>query len=63
VCVCVCVRVCVCVSVPVVVPVAQRPDGDLEGLPHGVQVVLHHLRFVADGEPERETHAVSTLAR
>lgn len=39
---------------PVVVPVAQRPDGDFEGLPHRVQGVLHHLRLVADGEPETQ---------
>lgn len=37
---------------PVVVSVAQRSDGDFEGLPHWVQGVLHHLRLMADGESE-----------
>lgn len=36
---------------PVIVTVAERPDGDGEGLPHGVQGVLHDLGLVADSEP------------
>ena len=52
-------RVCACrtfyctssLILPVVVSIAERPDGDGEGLPHGVQRVLHHLGLVADGEP------------
>lgn len=36
---------------PFIVSVAERPDRDGEGLPHGVQSVLHHFRLVADGKP------------
>lgn len=38
-------------SSPVVVSVAECPDRDGEGLPHGVQVVLDHLGLVADSKP------------
>lgn len=40
---------------PVVVAVAQRSNGDGEGLPRWIQRVLDHLRLVADGEPGRGT--------
>lgn len=36
---------------PFIVSVAECSDRDGEGLPHGVQSVLHHFRLVADGEP------------
>ena len=36
---------------PVIVSVAERSDGNGEGLPHRVQRVLHHFSLVADGEP------------
>lgn len=38
---------------PVVVAVAERSDWDFKGLPNRVQGVLHHLRFVTDGVPDR----------
>lgn len=41
---------------PVVITIAESPNGDLKGLPHWVQCILHHLGLVADGKPaERET--------
>lgn len=46
---------------PVIVPVAQRSDRDGEGLPHGVQRVLDHLRLVADGEPVRAEQIHNTV--
>lgn len=44
------------VGVPVVVTIAERPDGNLKGLPHGIQSVLHHFSFVANSEPTSHTH-------
>lgn len=35
---------------PVIITVAKSPNRDLEGLPHWVQCILHHLCLVADGE-------------
>lgn len=41
-------------DLPVVIPVTESSHGDFEGLPHGVQRVLHHLCLVADGESGRK---------
>lgn len=38
-------------GLPVVIAVAESSHGDLKGLPHRVQRVLHHLGLVADGKP------------
>ena len=35
---------------PVVVSVAEGPHWDGDGLPHGVQSVLHHLCLMADSK-------------
>lgn len=39
---------------PVIVPVTQRSDWDLEGLPYRVQCVLHHLCLMTDGKSDTQ---------
>lgn len=35
---------------PIIVPIAECSYGDGEGLPHGIEGVLHDLGLVTDGE-------------
>lgn len=42
------------VIIPVIIPITQRSDWDLEGLPYRVQCVFHHLCFMTDGKSNKQ---------